>query len=301
MALSDPRSIYGVCTVSPYSRTTGEFFGELRVLETSSISMAAELISLQGGSNPFDWNVQVGQITSEMALAFSEYPDFVFELFAGNAPTANSAEALGSATTLTNKLGTLVEATTGAASIDIVSSEEDDLKFGKYVIKVLSTTTVDVFFSSDLDIGRGVNGEMQNDLLKITATPLTVAGTGATVAIPNFGLEITGGSGTVDFTTAGAVGDTATFEVRPQNTASMDVTVGALSSLSFPTFGAIIMANKQSDGQMIEIDAFKCQAGGLPIGLARNAFSPAEVTVKLIYDSTLDGIYKFRHVTPTVA
>lgn len=298
MSLSAPRSVFGVCSVSPYRRTNGLFYGELRVLESSSISVSAELISLQGGSNKFDWSVEVGAMTSEMNLAFSEYPDFVFELFAGNAPTAVSAEADGSVTTMTNKLGTLVEATTGAASIGVKTGSEADLKFGKYTVVVVSTTTVDVYFSSDVDIARGTNGTMQNDALKITASALTVAGTGATVDIPNFGLEITGGSGTVDFTTAGSVGDTATFQVLPQHGGSMEVTVGQISDQNFPEFGAIIMANKMSDGQMFELDALRCKAAGLPIGLARNAYSNAEVTVKLMYDDAQDGVYKVRHVEP---
>jgi len=301
MALSNPRSIFGVCSVSPYSRTDGLFYGELRVLESSAISTSADIISLQGGSNPYDWSVEVGQLTAEMNLSFSEYPNFVFELFAGNAPTANSAEATGSITTVTDKLGSVVDATTGLASVDIIASSESDLKFGKYVVKTVTDTTVDVYFSSDVDIARGTNGEMQNDALKITATPLTVANTGGTTTVPGFGIELTGGSGTVALATLGAAGDTATFEVRPPNTGSMDVTVGALSDINFPEWGAIIMANKQSDGQMVEIDALRCKSAGLPIGLTRNEYSTAEVTVKMMYDSVQDGVYKVRHISPTTA
>lgn len=300
MALSAPRSIFGIHSVSPYRRTDGTFYGELRVLENSSIGLSSELISLQGGSNKFDWSTEVGAMTAEMTLNFSEYPDFVFELFAGNAPTANAAEALGSATTLTDKLGTVVDATTGIASIGILTSSESDLKFGKYVVKVISGTTVDIYFSSDADIGRGANGEYQTDDLEITASALTVPGTGGTVAIPNFGLEIIGGSGTVDLESAGAIGDTATFEVRPPNNESMDVVIGQLVDQNFPEFGAIIMAAKQSTGEMVEIDALRCIGAGLPIGLARNTFSPAEVLVKLMYDSVLDGVFKIRTINPLV-
>lgn len=300
MSLSNPRSIFGVHSFSPYSRVDGLFHGTLRVLENSSISLASETISLQGGSNRFDWQVEVGSMTSEMSLSFSEYPNFVFELFAGNAPTSNAAEASGSVTALTDKLGTVVNATTGIASIGIKSGAESDLKFGKYVVKVISGTTVDVYFSSDLDIGRGTDGEMQTDALKITASALTIPGSSASVEIPSFGLELTGGSSvTIDLESAGAVGDTATFEVRPPNTESMDVTIGRVADQNFPEFGAIIMAAKQSTGQMIEVDALRCIAAGLPLGFARNAFSPAEVTVKLMYDSVQDGVYKIRHVSPT--
>lgn len=298
MSLSNPRSIFGIHSFSPYNRSTGLFYGELRVLENSSIGLTSELISLQGGSNKFDWSTEVGQMTAEMSLSFSEYPDFVFELFGGNAPTANAAEASGNVTALANKNGTsAVNATTGMASIAAKSGSEADLKFGKFVIKVVTTTTIDVYYSSDADIGRGTNGEYQNDALKITASPLTVPGTGGTVDIPNFGLTITGGSGSVSMTAE----DTATFEVRPQNNGSMDVTIGQLADQNFPEFGAIIMAAKQKDGQMVEIDALRCVAAGLPLGFARNSYSPAEVTVKLMYDSVQDGVFKVRHVEPVTA
>lgn len=297
MSLSAPRSIFGIHSVSPYKRSDGLFYGELRVLENSSIGLTSELISLQGGSNKFDWSTEVGSMTSEMSLSFSEYPDFVFELFGGNAPTANAAEANGNVSTLTDKLGTVVDASTGIASIAAKAGSEADLKFGKYVIKVVSATTVDVYYSSDADIGRGTNGEYQSDALKVTASALTVPGTGGTVDVPNFGLEITGGSGSIALTT----GDTATFEVRPQNNGSMDVTIGQLSDQNFPEFGAIIMAAKQGNGELFEIDALRCKAAGLPLGFARNAYSPAEVTVKLMYDSVQDGVFKVRHVEPVTA
>lgn len=300
MSLSDPRSLFGVHSVSPYRRSDGTFYGELRVLENSTIGLTSETIKLLGGSNKFSWNSEIGAMESTMVLNFSEYPDFVFELFLGNAPTANSAEALGNVTTLTDKLGTVVDATTGIASIDIITSSETDLKFGKYVVKVISGTTVDIYFSSDADIGRGTSGEYQTDDLKITASALTVPGTGGTVAIPSFGLELTGGSGTVDLESAGAIGDTATFEVRPPNSESMDFVVGQTADQNFPEFGAIVMASKQSSGEMWEIDALKCKAAGMPLGFTRNAYSPAEVTVDLLYCSATDAVFKGRHITPLV-
>lgn len=296
MALSEPRSIFGIHSFSPYDRDTGEFFGTLKVLENSSIALNAEIIELLGGSNKFPFSSEVGSMTAEMSLSFSEYPDFVFELFAGNAPTSSSAEATGSVTAILNKKGTsVVDATTGIASIAAKAGDESDLKFGKYVVKAVSATTIDLFLSSDADIGRGTNGTYQNDLLKVNATPITIPGTGATVDETTFGLEFTGGSGTVLM----VVGDTATFEVKPINNDSMDVTIGQQADQLFPFFGAILMAAKQSNQEMVEIDALKCLAAGLPLGFARNTYSPAEVTVKLLYDSALDGVFKVRHVSPS--
>jgi hypothetical protein len=76
----------------------------------------------------------------------------------------------------------------------------------------------------------------------------------------------------------------------------MDVTIGATANQSFPAFGAVLYAQKKGDGQMIEIDAFNCKAVGAPLNFARNAFSAAEVTVKMLYDSAKDGVFKVRWV-----
>jgi hypothetical protein len=289
MALSAPRSLFGIHSVSPYSRTDGTFYGELRVLENSSLSLAGETIDLLGGSNKFPWEAADGAITAEMSLAFSEYPDFVFELFLGNAPTTNSAETGGSVSGFGNVKGTTIkDAANGIDVVELTSGDTADLKFGKYIIKATAAQVFDLFLSSDIDIGRGTDGSYLSDDLKI-ATGLSVASGDAVEA--TFGITFSK-VGTPAFTT----GDTAEFYIRPINTSSMDVTIGATANQSFPAFGAVLYAQKKGDGQMIEIDAFNCKAVGASLNFARNAFSAAEVTVKMLYDSAKDGVFKVRWV-----
>ena len=296
MALSQPRSFFGVHSVSPYNRSTGEFYGILKVLGGSSISLSGENIELLGGSSKYAWAVEDGKIDSELSLKTREYPDFLFELFLGKAPTAGSAEAAGNASTVTNKYGTsVVNATTGITSTLTVGTAAD-LKFGKYVIKAASTTTVDVYFSSDEDLARGTNGTYQSDLLKITASPLTVTAATPT-AITGFGISFTGGSGTIGLT----AGDTATFQVRPINTKYMTVTIGSASDTVFPEFGCIVMSQKRGSGEMFEIDAVRCKGSGLPVGFNEKAWSEAEIKAKCLYDSSQDAVLIIRHVTPVTA
>ena len=298
MALSNPRTIFGVHSFSPYNITTGEFYGTVKVLDSSSLTLSGETIDLTGGSSNYPWAVEDGLITSELSLSFSQYEDFLFEIFLGKSPTANAAEAGGSVTTLTDKLGVIVNATTGIASVDIKSGSETDLKFAKFVVKVVTATTVDVYMSSDADITRGTDGEYQNDLLKITATPLTILDSSGVVEVPGYGVELTGGSGTVALDTAGAVGDTATFSTKPINTKSMDVTIGGSSDV-VPEFGAIIMAEQRGNSEMMEIDLFRVKGVGMPIGFTKKEWSVAEVTAKAFYDSTRNGVFSLRHVTPS--
>lgn len=293
MSLSDPRVLFGVHSVSPYSRTDGLFYGELRVLGGSSLSLTGETVDLMGGSAKYAWASEDGPINAEMSLKVKEYPDFLFELFLGKAPTANTAEASGNVSTPANKKGTsVINATTGITS-SLTTSTAADLKFGKYVIKAASATTIDVYFSSDADIARGTNGTYQSDGLKITATALTVVSATPTL-IPNFGISVNGGSGTIGMTS----GDTATFEVRPVNSKSMTVSIGSTADSVFPEFGAILMAQKRGNQEMFEIDALRCKGVGLPIGFEENAYSNAEIKAKLLYDSTADAVFKVRHITP---
>ena len=208
MALSDRRTIFGIHSVTPYNRNTGEFYGTAKVLDSSSIAVSSELISLTGGSQKFPWAVENGLSTAEISLSVSQYDDFLLELAYGKAPTANAAEASGSVNGFANKSGSSVlDATTGIASVAAASGDEADLKFGKYVVKVTNAAadTVTVYASSDIDFGRGTDGDFSNDLLAIG--DVVIPGTGGTVALADYGLEFTGGSGT----SAMVDGDTAEF------------------------------------------------------------------------------------------
>lgn len=293
MALSNPRSFFGVHSVAPYDQTTREFKGILKVLGSSSLNFTGEVIPLNGGSSKFPFHVEDGLITAELALTFREYPDFVFELFLGRAVTTNSAEASGSVTSIANVRGTSVVASTGLASVGVESGQEADLKFVKYIVKVVTSTTVDVFASSDIDFARGDNLNYEDDLLKITASPLTIT-TGGDVSIPNTGLELTGGAGTIAMT----VGDTAEFSSRPINSGSVNVIIGAGSD-TFPEFGAIVLAKQRGNGQMVEFDLFRVKAVGLPIGLTENEWSEASVTAQAFLDSARGGVFSMRFVDAT--
>lgn len=291
MALSDPRIFYGVHSFTPYSRSTGLPYGTLRVLGNSSFGLEGELVELRGGSSKFPFAVEESNITAELTIATKEYPDFLFEIFLGKAPTSNAAEASASVTTLTNKSGdSVADGSTGITSVAVKSGSEADVKFGNFVVVAASTTTVDVYAMSNVDFNRGTDKSFENDALKITASALTIT-TDTAVEIPGFGVELTGGSGTIGMT----ANDTATFTSRPINVGSTNVTVGG-SADTFPEFGAILLASQRGDGEMLELDVFRCKAAGLPIGLTEKEFSEAEVTATAFYDSAQNGIFKMRHV-----
>lgn len=295
MSLSNPRAFYGVHSWTPYSRTDATFYGTVKVLKSSSLSLAGTLVDLMGGSSKYPWATEEAEIKAELSLKFGEYPDFLFTLFLGKAPTPVTAEASGNASTLTNYKGSSVKAaTTGIASVAVKSGSESDVKFGKYTVVAVSATTVDVYFSSDADIGRGTNGSYTTDTLKIAAA-LAVTTSGVLTTITGFGIDLVGGSGTI----AMVVGDSATFSTRPVNSGGMTVRIGGSADSSFPEFGSICMGQKRGNQEMIELDIFRCKAAGMPLNFEENAFSQGEVKIKVMYDSALDGIIDVRHVKPT--
>lgn len=293
MALKNPRTIYGIQSVTPYYRDTGVPYGIIRVLSGSTISLAGELVSLTGGSSPYPWDAQDGAITAEMSFKPKEFPNFLVKLFLGKDPTEILADP-GNTSALTNVLNTSVQdGVTGIASVAVKSGSEADLKFGKYIVKAVSPTTVDVFGLSNVDFLRGADKQYVDDTLKITTTPLTITAATA-VEIPGFGVELTGGSGVIGMTS----GDTAKFEANPPSIEQTDVLIGETGACP-PEFGAFVSAQKQSDGSMWVFDCFRVKAFGFPFGMEEKAYNEAEVTATLLFDSAENGILKARHIKPT--
>lgn len=287
MSLPEVRPIYGVHSFSPYDRVTGVPKGLLRVLGSSGLSLTGELNKLNGGSSKYPFAVEEGLITAELNLVTREFPNFLFELFGGKAPT----EAIGGADAVNgfvNKKGvTTKDAVTGIDDVTIAVGA--DLKFTKYAIVVVSATTVDVYALTNIDFRRGSDGDFIDGSLKVNAAPLTIIASTST-PVPNFGIQLDGGSGAIAMT----IGDTAIFEVFPAGD-QMNVTIGALED-EFPEFGALLYAKKLSDGSLWEIDALRCKGAGIPLGLEENTFNEAEIPVECFQDSVQNAVLKLRRL-----
>lgn len=290
MALSQPVSIYGIHQITAYNVTTRMPLGTAKVVGSAELSSEGELVSLNGGSSKYPWQVERGLITAELSLTLREYPPFLFQTLLGKAMTENAAETGGNVSTLTNSYGTSVVASTGIATATAKSGSTADIKYGTYVVKAASATTVDVYAYTDLDFAQGTDKEFVNDLLKITSSALTIT-TGTAVTIPGFGVELTGGAGTIGMTT----GDTAVFECRPINTSSQEVVIGSTTEV-FNDFGLIIAAQRPGTNYMTYLDCYRVAGSGLPIAFTENAFSEAQITMQLFRDSTRNGVYSLKRV-----
>lgn len=297
MSLSNPRIFFGVHSFTPYCRETGMPYGTALVLGQSGFSLTGELANLNGGSNKYSWAVEETNITAELSLTVKQYEDWMMQLFLGKRPTAEGSAA-GQVKNVADKKGTVINSTWGIDTVQVKTGNEDDLKFTRYVIEVVDAAleTVHVYALSNIDFARGADANFQDDLLRITESPLTIPD-GAAVEIPGFGLEIVGGT-LVDF--AGnnvSAGDTITFEVEPQKQKSISARFGA-SSDNFPEFGAIVVGQQRGNGEMVELDIFRLKAVGLPLGFQEKAFSEAEITAQAFYDAQKNGVFDMRHITP---
>ena len=293
MALSTPQALFGVHSVTAYNPDSRKPFGTAKVVGSISFANTGEIIDLFGGSNPYPFKKETGVIDASGTFVFREYPDWAFEAFLGKAATTNAAEALGSVDTITNRLNATVVAATGIASVGVKAGSETDLKSTRYVVVAASATTVDVFAMSDVDFGVGTDLTFQDDLLKITASPLTIA-TATDVDIPNTGLELTGGAGAIAMTT----GDTASFISRAINDGSTEVIIGSTTQ-TFIDVGLVFHGQRQKDGTVMSLDIFRALGIGIPFNFTEKAFSDVEIPWGAQFDSTRNGVFDYIRVLDT--
>jgi hypothetical protein len=292
--LNPIETIFGVDSVAFFDPITHLFLGRLRALQSSSLKITGKEIELSGGSSYFPWDSQPGKMTAQLAIKASEYPDFIFPLFAGGTAVENAADALGFVSTPVNRQGTsVIKATTGIATVLAKAGSEGDLKTGKYVLKAVSPTTVQLYVAYDTDLGRGTRVIMVDDTQALLTVPATIT-LGAGTDLAGLGLTLTGGSGAI----AMVVGDTATFDVRPKNTSNMEVILGSQRA-SFPEWGAIIMGKRMSNGKLVEVEVYRGKGQGLPINFDVDKFSEWDVNCSILQDPNQDGIARVRRITPT--
>jgi hypothetical protein len=291
MALSQPRVNFGVHSFTAYKRADGMPYGpQLRVLQGSTFKLEGNNVELFGGSNRFAWAIEEGDTNASFEFSVSEYPNWLFEVFGGKAPTVGNPEASGNVSQLANKKGTsVVNGTTGLLATVTVSSAAD-LKFGKYVIKATAANAFKVYAMSDVDFSRGALLSITNDDMEI-ASFTGVAGNGSTHAIAALGITFTTGSGTTAFT----IGDTATFEIRPVNTLNREVKIGGISD-SLPEFSAVLYLQKRASGAVFECEVYKMKASGLSLGAERKAFSQNDYSAQASYDSVENAVCRIREV-----
>ena len=293
MALPAKKHIFGIHSFTAYNILTGMPYGTAHVNGEMTFALSGEQIDLFGGSSLYAWANENGVISAEGSISFRELPDWTYGAFQGVDATTNAAETGGFASTIAAVSGSSVVATTGIATVGVKSGSEADLKSCGFIVKAVSATTVDVYALTDIDFTRGTDLTYQDADLKITASPLTIA-TSTAVEIPNTGLELTGGSGTIAMTT----GDTAEFESRSINTGSTTVAVGGVGE-TIPTIGILCAAQKRGNNEIFYIDIPSASISGFPFNFTEKTWMESSIAFKASRDQTKGYVYRTRHIAGT--
>ena len=278
MSKLNPVQIAGLHSLTFYNINTGKPYGMAKVVGSANLSSSQELIENTGGSNPYPWAVARGKITTELSLKLKEYPDFLVSLLNGQEVKNNEAESGAYISSLADTFGSL---SSNIASINIKDSAK--VKSSKYIIEAVSATTINIY--SLLNDG---SFNYIDESLKINDEPLTIL-LDQPLEIAEHGIEITGNQ-TINMST----GDTAEFITRAKNLGSKEAVIGSKSA-NFNDFGLIIVGQK-TNSRIVALDVFRVAGGGMPFNFAESAFSELEVTLKPMYDSAKDGVFKYINI-----
>lgn len=293
MSFGYNRVNYGIHSICPFRISDGKPYGILKVIGGGTMTLSSEFEELFGGSNKFAWAVEAKTISSEWTATVKSMPDFMFELFLGASVTTTAASATGTVGDFANVLNaTVLDATTGIASVAAKSGSEEDLKDGIYIIEAVSATTVDVYALTDIEfkkIGATNTLEYLNEALKINSSPLTILGTSGVTEIVGLGVELTGGSGAIGMT----VGDTARFSVRSAHSGLSEISIGSTSTI-FPEHRQLCLSQKRANGDTFEMELHRVIGSGMPIPFEEQTFAIPELAMKLVQDPCLDEVATIR-------
>ena len=200
---------FGIHQISMHDIADPTYMGIGEILASVEIDIKPEAVKLEGGSSLVPFDVATGRASGEITATVKDFKKqlsrFLYP-YSSDSETENaSGNPTGAITTLTNIIGTSAQsATTGIASVGIVSGLESSLPVGKYRAVVTAAATIDLYSDTDLS-GKFT---FQNADGKVNSASITIASGGTT----DFsGIRFTGGSGTIGMT----VGDIAVFEVSP--------------------------------------------------------------------------------------
>jgi hypothetical protein len=283
------RQLFGVHSICSVSRSTRIPTGIARIMGDVSLAFEASSVRNMGGSSWYPWGTEITEINPTLGFQVKEYPNWIMENYAAAKVTTTAASATdGTVSALTNKEGTSVSnATTGIATATLKSGQAANLKTGTYRVIAASATTVDVYAVSNFQFTRGTDLYAEDNTMKITESALTIVDAGASPAeIPGTGVELTGGSGTVNF----VAGDVAEFTVTPPHNGISKVEIG-VNGYIFPEHELYIFGKQRADGKAMYVHCPKAVCtSGMTWNFSQGDFSSTDITVDLLNDATLGNV-----------
>lgn len=279
MALSDPRTIFGIHQMTALNRTTFVPYGTIKVLASAEATREREQIDLYGGSNPNQWDSEDGNVSGDVVLNIKEFSPFLYTLAGYSTSTTSTPSTTGTVSSVTDKVGTSI-----SADLTVAVETTADLKTGRYIVKATAADEVAVYAVLDTDFTRGEDESYDDDTLVIAS------GDQSTVdaAMDNFGLTLTG---SWSFTT----NDTAYFDVKAPYT---EFSVHQYTENPTPVeFEMWLSSQKKANGEFIQHHFPRVKFASIPASLTEKAWTEGSVTVKVLYDSSAGYSHRITDIT----
>lgn len=280
MSIEKVRDFFGVKYLIPYNLTTKKPLVVLRAIGEISFENAVDAVKLSGGHTEAPYDVEYGQPEPAMTGTVREYPAELFQIMEVCDVTENSAEASGAFdASPTNAEGTsIISATNGIATLTITTAA--DLIFGQYVLVATGAQELDLHINGLASDLLDIDAKVVESISTTTAGTVAVAGTGISLTVV----------GTPNYT----IGDTAYVDVRPINTGSTKVVVGAGTTPS--NFGVRCVFPRKSDGVLHYIDVFNVAARGMSWKGVSREFSEFEINWSPLARASDGAVYEMVRV-----
>lgn len=275
--------LFGVKYLIPFDLTTFKPKGIFEVIGAVEVSREIEQLLLEGGHANGPFAVEAGAPSNGITATLKEYPNFAYSLFENAVITTITSETLGFVDTLINTKGTSVfDAVTGIDSGAIKAGEGDDIPAGQLILEALDATKVKIYLNGDVASGRvPIVSE-----LPVIAESVTIPDTGGTVDLAGYGITLTGGSGTV----ALVADDIAVMDVRPANTETTKIEVGADAGVNY--FGLLLVYPRNAQGEQTIIRFPKVAAVGMGFNASSREFSEFEQPMTPMLGDTESILYE---------
>jgi hypothetical protein len=271
MALSVINTTFGVHSAALLDAVTGLPLtkGIVRVLASLEITYSVEKINLKGGSLRGNWATEEGETEASFKMTVREHPQSLF-LANGAVFTETAPSASGTITALNNKKGASVASSVTGISAALIQTEAN-AKAGIYIARAITSSTVQLYSTTNMDFTKGVAVEYVDDTLAVLSAPVTISN-GANTDIPSLGLRLTGGSA-VNMT----VGDTAIFMVTPKHNGLKAYSLGQPGTIS-PALTIHAFSKKRGGGGYTQIIMPNVALSDLPLSFTENEFSEIELS-----------------------
>ena len=281
MSIEKVRDFFGIRYVIPYNLTTKKPLVVLRAVGEISFENDIEAVELLGGHVEAPHDVEYGQPSPTLTGTVREYPAELFEIMETVTVTENSAEASGNVSSPTNNQGTsMINDTNGVSNVTANPSLLTSLVFGEYVFVATAAQTLDLHINGLEDTFEDIDAKVVADIDCSSAGSVQVDDAGVVL--------------TVIGTAAFEVGDTFTCQVRPINTGSTEVLVGAGTSPS--NFGVRCIFPRKTDGVLHYIDIFNVSGRGMPWKGVSREFSEFDINWKPVARATDGAVYQMVRV-----